>query len=96
MTQIKAGEENVKVPEFNCAIVNRVHTTLDIATVGEQVLQSTRFITVPYITNIKEVVHRILHHVPQAKPKKAAKICWRDVQKDLDAEASKTQKTAKT
>ena len=36
--------EAESVPDFNCAIVNKVHTVVDIATVGDQNLTSTRLI----------------------------------------------------
>ena len=86
------------VPDFNCKIVNKVHTVVDIATVGDQNLTSTRLITVPYITNVKDVLEGeelIVRHYPRATIKKASKPNWRDVGKEEEAQAKKKAKQQK-
>ena len=92
----------MRLPDFNCAIVTKVHTMLDIAIVGEQKLTSTRSITVPYIANIKDVAEGedlIMRRDPRAdqmtdtqKKRKRR----RNVEKDEEAEAQKKAKQQKT
>ena len=53
--QMKQTGERQSMPQFNCQFVTRVHNCLSIAEVGERPLNSTRFISVPYITNTKEL-----------------------------------------
>jgi len=70
------------MPNFNCEIVSKVHTLMAIATVGGQNVTSARFISVPYICNVKDVVkgeELIVCHVARVKPKKVQNISWRDV-----------------
>ena len=87
------------MPAFNCEIVTKVSTAVHIS-VGVQNVTSTRFITVPYICNVKDVVEGeelIVRHVGRAKTKKEPKKrCWRDVDKQEDAEAKKQAKKQKT
>ena len=54
--QIKNTGERIRLPAFNCEIKEQVHTAVHIASVGQQHLTSTRFITVPIITNVKDLV----------------------------------------
>ena len=82
--EMKNTGEKQKMPQFNCQFANRVHNCLSVADVGEQCLSSTRFVTVPYITNTKELAEGdelIVQHVPRAKKKsqKKREMSWRDV-----------------
>ena len=98
-TQIKATGEKLRVPEFNCEIVTKVSTAVHISVVGVQNVTNTRFITVPYICNFKDVVEGeelILRHVVLAKTKKAPKRDWRDMDKQEVAAANKKAKKSKT
>jgi hypothetical protein len=55
-------------------------------------LASTRFVTVPFICNFKDVVageELIMRHVFRAKTKKVENISWRDVAKREEAEQKK-------
>ena len=87
------------MPNFNCEIVSKVHTLMAIATVGGQNVTSARFISVPYICNVKDVVkgeELIVRHVARVKPKKVQNISWRDVFKKEEDEAKKKAKKQKT
>ena len=62
-------------------------------------MTSTRFITVPYICNVKDVVEGeelIVRHVARVKPKKAQKRGWQDVFKKEEDEEKKKAKKPKT
>ena len=82
--QMKQTGEKQKMPQLNCQFVTRVHNRPSIAEVGDRPLNSTRFISVPYITNTKELAEGdelIMHHFPRVTtpaPKKSAPT-WRDV-----------------
>ena len=83
-TQMKTTGEKLSVPNFNCEIVYVQHTLMAIASVGGQNVNSARFISVPYICNVKDVVkgeELIVRHAARVKPKKVQKITWREVQK---------------
>ena len=87
------------MPIFNREIVPKVHTAVAIAAVGGQNVTSTRFITVPYICNSKDVVEGeelIVRHAARVKIKKVQKRGWRDVAKqeeDVEKKKAKKQKT---
>ena len=87
------------MPNFNCEIVSKVHTLMAIANVGGQNVTSARFISVPYICNVKDVVkgeELIVRHVARVKPKKVQnKKLARCIQKRED-EAKKKAKKQKT
>ena len=85
LAEIRSTGPSRNVPEFNCEIVTKVHPTMCIASIGAQSVTSTRFISVPFITNVKDVVQGeelICELVARPKPKKVAKINWRDVAKE--------------
>ena len=87
----------MKLPNFNCEIVARKHTYLAIGAVESQKsMTSTRIISVPYMTNNKDVVEGeelIVKHVASVKPKNGTKSkTWQDVQKEEDAKESKKKK----
>jgi len=85
------------VPEFNCTIVNKVHPTISIASIGTQSMTSTRFVTMPFITNVKDVVQGeelICEQVIRAKPEVKKKRNWQQVVKEEKAEAKKKVKVA--
>ena len=66
--QMKQTGEKHKMPQFNCQFVIRVHNIPSIAEVGDRPLNSTRFISVPYITNTKELARGdelIVQHFPR-------------------------------
>ena len=87
------------MPNFNCEILSKVHTLMAIANVGGQNVTSARFISVPYICNVKDVVEGeelIVRHVARVKPKKVQKQSWRDVFKKEEDEEKKKAKTQKT
>ena len=87
------------VPDFNCKIVNKVHTVVDIATVGDQNLTSTRLITVPYITNVKDVLEGeelIVRHYPRATGVHHTCHWMRRRRKRKDEEAQATKKAKHT
>ena len=92
--QMKQTGEKPKMPQFNCKFVTQVHNCLSIAEVGGRSLNSTRFISVPYITNIKELAEGdelIVQHFPRvatSAPKKRERN-WRDVHQ---AEEKKKQR----
>ena len=91
---IKRTGESENVPEFNCQIVTKVHQIVSIASAGGQSLTSTRSISVPFMTNSKDVVQGeelICELVVRPKLKKAPKIVWQDVAK----EEQKQKKTRK-
>ena len=50
----KTGQQR-NVPAFNCEIVSKVHPTMCIASMGTQSVTSTRYVTMPFITNVKAV-----------------------------------------
>ena len=80
------------MPEFNCEIVTKVHPAMCIASLGEEAASSTRFVSVPFMTNVKDVVkgeELICELTASAKLKKATKRTWQDQQNDLIAEAKK-------
>ena len=85
------------VPRFNCELVTQTHTVCHIA--NGQNMSSTRFISLPYISNVGDLVageELIMRHVPRTKTKKEKKRDWRDEQKNLDKNAAKKQKTEKS
>jgi hypothetical protein len=98
-TQMKTTGEKLSVPKFNCEIVYVQHTLMAIASVGGQNVNSARFISVPYIWNVKDVVmgeELIVRHVARVKPKKVQKITWREVQTKEEDDAKKNGKKQKT
>ena len=68
--EMKTTGEKQKLPQFKSQIVTRVHNVLAMAGVGEQPLTSTRWITVPCITNSKDLEEGdefIVQHVPRVQ-----------------------------
>ena len=62
--------------EFNSEIVNNVNPAMCIATMGSQQASSTRCISVPFMTNVNDVVQGkelICELKPRSKSKKVAK-----------------------
>ena len=95
LLDIQRTGERKNVPEFNCEIVTKVHPAMCIASLGEKPVSSTRFVSVPFMTNVKDVVkgeELICELTAIAKPKKATKRTWQDQQKDLIADAKKNAK----
>ena len=95
LAEIRSTGPSRNVPEFNCEIVTKVHPTMCIASIGAQSVTSTRFISVPFITNVKDVVQGeelICELVARPKPKKVAKINWRDVAKEEQEGRAKAAK----
>ena len=86
------------MPDFNCQVKVVMHTALDLAVVGEKNVNSTRFIGVPYITNIRDVLageELIMRQVHRAKPKKEAKRVWQDVQREEEKKGEKQAASTK-
>ena len=95
LLDIQRTGERKNVPEFNCEIVTKVHPAMCIASLGEEAVSSTRFVSVPFMTNVKDVVkgeELICELTVVAKPKKDKKRSWQDQQKDLIADAKKKAK----
>ena len=96
LAEIRKTGQRRNVPEFNCEIVAKVHPTMCIASIGAQSVTSTRSISVPFITNVKDVVQGeelICELVVRPKPKRVVKRNWRDVAKE--EEKRQTTKAAK-
>ena len=92
--EIRKTKAKLNVPEFNCEIVTKVHPTMCIASVGAQSVTSTRFVSVPFITNVKDVVQGeelICELLAPPKTKKEAKRNWRDVDREEKAEQKKVK-----
>ena len=88
----------MKVPEFNCELVTKVHPIISIADVWGQRLTSTRFIGVPFMTNSKGVVkgeELICEHALRPKPKRAVKRTWKDVAKEEVAQSKRSKEQSK-
>ena len=99
LTRMTRTGETLRLPNFNCAIVTKVHTKLDIATVGDQNLTSTGLITVPYITNVKDVLEGedlIVRHYPRATGVHHTCHWMRRRRKRKDEEAQATKKAKHT
>ena len=85
LDRITQPGESEKVPEFNCQIMFKRHPIMSIASAGEQKLTSTRFISVPFMTNTNDVVQGeelICELTVRPKPKKVVNITWEDVAKE--------------
>ena len=83
------------MPDLNCEIVTQVHPAMCIASIGDKAVNCTRFISVPFITNVKDVLkgeELICALVQPPKPKKAVTRTWQDVRKDQVAVAAKKAK----
>ena len=94
----KTGQQR-NVPAFNCEIVYKVHTTVCIASMGAQKVCSTRFITMPFITNVKDVVlgeELICELVKPHKPEKKRKLNWQEVRKEEEKRKAKAKAKPKT
>ena len=92
----KRGQQR-NVPEFNCEIVSQTHPTMCIASMGTQSVTSTRFVTMPFMTNVKAVVRgeELICELAQAKkPEVKKKRDWRDVAKEEEAQAKKKNKAS--
>ena len=83
------------VPEFNSEIVTKVHPTMCIASMGTQSVTSTRFVTMPFITNVKDVVLGEELICELAKPKKLEVKKKRCSWQDVHAEEQKAKKKPK-
>ena len=85
------------VPAFNCEIVSKVHPTMCIASMGTQSVTSTRFVTMPFMTNTKAVVRgeELICELAKAKkPQVQKKRDWRDVVREEEAQAKKKPKAS--
>jgi len=79
-----AGKQEA-IPSINCELEEQVHSFVHIATVGQCVVNCTRLIKVPFLTNIKALKkgeELLLSLVVQVKEKRAVKRTWRDVSKE--------------
>ena len=68
-----------------------------IASMGTQSVTSTRFVTMPFMTNVKAVVRgeELICELAQAKkPEVKKKRDWRDVAKEEEAQAKKKAKAS--
>ena len=96
--KMKKTGASLRMPEFNCELVSHTHTVCHIAGFDGQNMSSTRFISLPCISNVRALEageELILRHVPRAKVKKEKKRTWQDEQKDLDRNAAKKPKQGK-
>ena len=92
LAEIQRTGEKMKVPKVNCEIVTKVHPAMCIASIGDKAVSCTRFISVPFITNVTDVLkgeELICAHVLPIKPKKATKRTWQDEKKDHDKQVQK-------
>ena len=92
LAEIQRTGEKMKVPKVNCEIVTKVHPAMCIASIGDKAVNCTRFISVPFITNVTDVLkgeELICAHVLPIKPKKATKRTWQDEKKDHDKQVQK-------
>ena len=94
LKEMKTTGEKQKLPQVNSQTVTCVHKCLAMDGVGEQPLTSTRWITVPYITNSKDLEEGdelIVQHVPRVQKHKRdkRKTHWKYAQKDLDKKGQK-------
>ena len=92
----KTGQKR-NVPAFNCEIVSKVHPTMCIASMGTQSVTSTRFVTMPFMTNVKAVVQgeELICELAKAKkPEVKKKRDWRDVAREEEAQAKKKPKAS--
>ena len=96
LEQMKKTGASLLVPKFICELVTQTHTVCHIAGTNGQNMSSTRFISLPYIANVGDLVageELIMRHVPRTKIKKEKKRVWQDEQKNLDRK--NLDKTAK-
>ena len=78
-----AGMEE-RIPRFNCALQDYNQSITTIATIGGTVLNSTKMVRVPLLTNkdaLAEGEELILHLAVAAKQKEQSKRTWREVSK---------------
>ena len=76
LVDIQRTGEKKNLPEFNCEIVTKVYLVACIASLLEKTVSSTRSVSVPFITNVKDVVkgeELICQHIAVVKPKKIKK-----------------------
>ena len=76
-------------------MVTKVYTTVCIASIGAQSLTSTRSISVPFMTNSKDVLQGeelICELVVRAKPKKVTKRAWQDVAREEERQIKEARK----
>jgi len=81
-------------PSFNCELTEIIHSVVNIATVGNGVVNCTRLVHVPYLTNSKPLAkgeELILQVVTQTKPRQPAKRTWRDVHQQEEKKAKKAK-----
>ena len=72
-------------PSFNCELTEISHSSVNIGTVGGRVVNCTRLVSVPYLTNSKPLVkgeELILEAVIRTKPRPPVKRTWRDVNRE--------------
>ena len=73
-----------RIPRFNCALRDYNQSLTTIASLGDTVLNSTKLVRVPMLTNTDALdagEELILHHVVKAKEKEPSKRTWREVNK---------------
>ena len=91
-TAVAGKEENI--PTFNCGFQEYNQSTTTIATFPETVLNETKLVKVPMLTNTKALAkgeELILRQTVQAKEKQAPKRTWREVSKGDLVRQTKTK-----
>ena len=91
--EMRTNGDYIRIPAFNCNFVTRNHNCVALAEVGDQALASTRWISLQYISNAKELAEGdeliLQHHPRYLKEKKRKIISWQDCQKELDRKKQK-------
>ena len=83
------------LPKFNCQLVHNVHSSVIISTIKGKVMNCTRLVSVPYLTNTEFIAkgdELILEVVPTNNVKKKKSASWRSVQKEKERNIPKRQK----
>ena len=81
-----AGEQE-RIPSFNCDLEEHTHSVVNIATVGDAVMNVSKLVKVPYMINTKALVQGeelIFPIVVKAKSKPLVRT-WRDVNKEEES-----------
>ena len=101
--QLKKEQNNMPEgkmkPQFNCEIVDRTCSNVLLCSLRGRVLNTTRIVTVPCITNtapLREGEELLLEIPEQVKAQKEGKRTWQDIQrqqeKEREADAKKKRK----
>ena len=78
------ADRQERIPRFNCALQDYNQSLTTIASLGDTVLNSTKLVRVPMLTNTDALdagEELIMHHVVKAKVKEPSKRTWREVNK---------------